>query len=610
MPDPFYDDRTTRQAKQGLLDAGLLASTLEPDVPDVIQRSWRRCLSISAPIVRVDVAYRDTVDRHGQLLDAARPVFERIGGHLAGMGVALFLSDKSGQIVLRHISDRRQRDIYDGASAAEGFDFAETSIGTNGLGTVLEEREPVFVRGSEHFNEALESLACAGVPIFKPYTRQVVGSFALACRADVANALMYGMALDVGRQIETNIASMQGDRERALARAYLTADQSRRDPVMVVSEHSALANTTGLQYLSHESHALLWDYLLTRPGSDVPTQVNVPLEGGRHEAIVQRVTGADEDATYLLRILPSPAPPPDPTRHAVRHRQRRLPPRSTAPAAGSLHPVLAIDDEIAAAARSAACLAIDGAPGTGKRTAAQNLLFGMHRAENSVVIDFGAATQGSRGWYQEAANELAAGRGVILAHVQDLPTRQVNLVKALVQQAAAARQENVWDGSPAKCSFVMTVDLSTSPAHVEMLVRQVAAIVTLPTLSAMRDQIPGIAAHMLSELPSGHHPTRLSTSALQALMRWRWPGNLTELRTTLEQVAERTPGPTVDPNHLPLHIQVAPQRRSLSGMESVERDAIISALHHAGGNRSAAATALGIGRTTLYRKLRTYQIET
>lgn len=620
MPDPFYDDRATRRAKQGLLDCGLLDSGLldsgllaraaEPGVPDVIQRSWRRCLSISVPSVRVDVAYRDAVDRHGQLLEAARPVFERIGAHLAGMGVALFLSDKTGQIVLRHISERHQRDIYDGASAAEGFDFAETSIGTNGLGTVLEERRPVFVRGSEHFNEALESLACAGVPIFKPYTRQVVGSFALACRAEIASALMYGVALDIGRQIETNIASMQGDSERALAHAYLTANQSRRDPVMVVSGSSALANTAGLQYLSNESHALLWDYLLTQPGSDVPTQASVPVEGGRHEAIIQRVTGTDEHATYLLRFLAtSTQTAPDPTGHPSGRRQRRSIPRTAIPAAGSLHPVTAIDHQLAAAA-SAACLAIDGLPGTGKRTAAKKLLHRFHNAEHPLVVDLAAAPRQSPDWYQQAANELAAGRGVILTHLQDLPPRQVNLVKALVQQAATAPPDHQPHPSPANCSLIITVDLTTSPPHVETLLRQVAAVITLPALSAMRDHIPAIATQMLSQLPTRHHPTRLSTTTLQALMRWSWPGNLTELRTTLEQTTQRKPTATISPGHLPLHIQAAVQRRTLSGIQSVERDAIIAALHHANGNRSAAANALGLGRTTLYRKLRAYQIQT
>nr|WP_241737363.1 helix-turn-helix domain-containing protein [Dietzia sp. CQ4] len=53
----------------------------------------------------------------------------------------------------------------------------------------------------------------------------------------------------------------------------------------------------------------------------------------------------------------------------------------------------------------------------------------------------------------------------------------------------------------------------------------------------------------------------------------------------------------------------AAERRRLSRIESVQRAEIVSALRESGGNRSAAATLLGIGRTTLYRKLRELGID-
>jgi transcriptional regulator of acetoin/glycerol metabolism len=51
-------------------------------------------------------------------------------------------------------------------------------------------------------------------------------------------------------------------------------------------------------------------------------------------------------------------------------------------------------------------------------------------------------------------------------------------------------------------------------------------------------------------------------------------------------------------------------RRQLAGIEAVERDAIVKALHDAAGNRSQAAAALGIARSSLYRKLKSYGIST
>lgn len=568
MADLRYDDRTTRRSKEELLRVGLFgAPTGEVAVPDVIQRSWRRCLSIAAPQARIDVPYRDAVDRQAQLVQAARPVFDRIATHLAGTGVALFLSDNNGQIVLRQVEDRRHRDVYDNASAAEGFDFSENSIGTNGLGTVIEERQPVFVRGSEHFNEALEPLACAGVPIFRPYTRQVVGSFALACRSESANPLMFGMALDVGRQIEVGIASMQGDRERALAQAYLTANQSRRDPVIVVSERSALANTAGLRDLSIESHAMLWNFLLAK-GFDAPTRQTVPLAGGQREAIVHRVAGTGEDATYLLRLLP------------VRDVPRRA--RAVEPLGGPLHPVPAVDVQLRAAARTGGCVVLDGRSGTGKSTVARAVLRRFQHATDPMLLDIASTAD----WCEQAT--AAPGRGLILTHLQDLPPAQVNRVKSLAGRGP----------------LVVTVSLADSPPHVVALVGQLATAVTLPALCATSERIPALAKAILAELPGRR---TLSSGALQALLRWHWPGNIAELRRALEHAVAQTPRSLIEAQHLPSAIRSS-DGRQYSIIELAERAAIIDALQNAGGNRTRAAAQLGIGRTTLYRKIRTYRI--
>jgi transcriptional regulator of acetoin/glycerol metabolism len=87
-------------------------------------------------------------------------------------------------------------------------------------------------------------------------------------------------------------------------------------------------------------------------------------------------------------------------------------------------------------------------------------------------------------------------------------------------------------------------------------------------------------------------------------MQWDWPRNVTELRATLAELVERVPVSVIERRHLPKHLQQAPPRRRLTLMESAERDAIIRALEATDGNKSEAAKLLGVGRTTLYRRLR------
>ena len=87
-------------------------------------------------------------------------------------------------------------------------------------------------------------------------------------------------------------------------------------------------------------------------------------------------------------------------------------------------------------------------------------------------------------------------------------------------------------------------------------------------------------------------------------MAWHWPGNLAELDHTVVLLARRARGGTVEIDDLPDELR-AP-RRALGMLESAERMAVAEALTAAGGNRSRAARALGIGRNTLYRKMREF----
>ncbi len=173
----------TAAARESLIRKGLFAEAVkEPGVPETIVRSWRRSLASAVPYDGdVKVRYVNNIDPDSLLIRAATPVLDRLEHDLADVNVAMVLSDQSGQIILRRTRDRTQTKKFDRASAAQGFDYSELSIGTNGLGTVLEEKKPVFVGGSEHYSELVADLSCAGVPIKCPISGRVLGAFSFAC---------------------------------------------------------------------------------------------------------------------------------------------------------------------------------------------------------------------------------------------------------------------------------------------------------------------------------------------------------------------------------------------------------------------------------------------
>jgi two-component system response regulator HydG len=139
-----------------------------------------------------------------------------------------------------------------------------------------------------------------------------------------------------------------------------------------------------------------------------------------------------------------------------------------------------------------------------------------------------------------------------------------------------------------------------------------------------REDIPLLAAHFLDRI-SREHGTKftLSDEALRTMMRHDWPGNVRELENSVERACALSSGPILHLGDLPttLQQQGLEARRSASSvveplpenglpevktLADLERDAILNAIRILNGDKLQAAKLLGIGKTTLYRKLKEY----
>ncbi|HCO95202.1 MAG TPA: hypothetical protein DIU00_14830 [Phycisphaerales bacterium] len=144
-------------------------------------------------------------------------------------------------------------------------------------------------------------------------------------------------------------------------------------------------------------------------------------------------------------------------------------------------------------------------------------------------------------------------------------------------------------------------------------------------LRERKEDIPLLVEQFLERYatPLGIEQPTVSGKAIELLMTYEWPGNVRELQNCLYSAITVAGGPTIEPADLPRRIyseSEAPEPTSIiSGRISLaetaaqatakaERQAINKALSETGGNREKAAEFLGIGRKTLYRKLRHYGI--
>ncbi|MGB8262163.1 MAG: sigma-54 dependent transcriptional regulator [Terracidiphilus sp.] len=146
----------------------------------------------------------------------------------------------------------------------------------------------------------------------------------------------------------------------------------------------------------------------------------------------------------------------------------------------------------------------------------------------------------------------------------------------------------------------------------------------LPALRDRREDIPLLAAHFLDRFSREHgQKYTLSDEALRTMMRHDWPGNVRELENSIERACALSSGPVLHLGDLPTQLQQqglearraaqgAPESETGSAqvttLADLERQAILSAIRALNGDKLQAARLLGIGKTTLYRKLKEYGI--
>ena len=135
----------------------------------------------------------------------------------------------------------------------------------------------------------------------------------------------------------------------------------------------------------------------------------------------------------------------------------------------------------------------------------------------------------------------------------------------------------------------------------------------IPPLKDRKEDIPLLAEHILGRLRGPYERYSITDKCMQRLLRYNWPGNVRELRNVLERsmvlCEEGALTDQVLPRELLEEEHGADSVGSALTLDAMEREHIAHVLSFYNGNRQHAAEALGIGRKTLYRKMKKYNLE-
>lgn len=136
--------------------------------------------------------------------------------------------------------------------------------------------------------------------------------------------------------------------------------------------------------------------------------------------------------------------------------------------------------------------------------------------------------------------------------------------------------------------------------------------ISLPSLQQRAKDIPALAKHFVAVFAAKtNKPVPvLQKEYLEALQQYDWPGNIRELKNVIERSVILENGNELTTSTLPFNMQHAADTKSSSfELAVVEKQHIQKVLQHTNGNKTETARLLGIGLTTLYRKIEEYHLQ-
>jgi two-component system response regulator HydG len=277
-----------------------------------------------------------------------------------------------------------------------------------------------------------------------------------------------------------------------------------------------------------------------------------------------------------------------------------------------------------------------GESGTGKELVAKSIHYsGIRKERPFAPVDcsslvptlieselFGYVKGAFTGAMQSKQGLLEAAQGgtLFLDEIGDMPVDlQAKLLRALqereVKPVGSTERRHINIRIIAATNRDLESAIRTGAFRQDLYFRLNVVQVKLPPLRERKSDIQLMVISFLEKFSDPHGPPRtISDDAMRRLIAYDWPGNVRELENAIERAVAMGSGPIVHVGDLPSNLHYpsserVPEKDELLPMEELERRAILRTLRETGGDKLAAARMLGIGKTTLYRKLKQYQME-
>lgn len=540
----------------------------------------------------------DVLAHHATLQQFAQPAIKALAGRVADKQAVVILSDASG-LVLNTFGDMQALQKAERFALAPGNLWSECGRGTNAIGTALAIDDCCEIDGKQHFLTRNQGLYCAAIPLQAP-GGQIAGVLDISGPAHFAHPHTLAWIKDAAKQIE-----------------YLWIKQSLHPEQWMMSLHHQVQGIDRAEELL----LVFSDNILMAANRVAMRQLELSAEQIGNLTFGQLFPQLEQQANQV--------PQPLTTHHQQHYFYRLRAPARTRFATAAVTPsslpfsLRESGDKLVRLMNAGVSICLQGETGSGKEYVSRALHQqsrwhqGKFVAINCAAIPEslieselfgyqpGAFTGASKNGYIGKIRE-ADGGVLFLDEIGDMPVAlQTRLLRVLQEkEVAPLGSSRSWPVNFAVISAThrnLPQRVADGSFREDLLYRLQEFSLTLPPLRNWA-QLPAFILQLWQELGAEQRGISLTPCLLDSLAQHPWPGNVRQLRSVLKVLlALADDGEKLDSNSLPAEYQQT-INEPLPALQQHDEQLIAATLQRFNGNISKTAEALGVARSTLYRR--------
>lgn len=618
---------------------------------DYIERSHQRSIRFgvdynriySTKILQGDELQKK-LEQNSDLIVTTEPFMNQLYNFVKGSCFFAILTDEEG-CILNLIGDEDVLEVAFNLEMIPGAYMNEEHIGTNAMGTALAEGTPVQVSGEEHFIKAYHRWTCSAAPI-RNAEGVIIGTLDLTGYSHLVHSHTLGMVVAAVHAIEQMLRIRKTNMKLQLAKKYMeTTIDSITVGIFTIGPKGYMKtmNKTASEMLGYTHEEIIGMRVenLVEGWNRIQDSVDEHVTYLEEEAFIK---GREEKIHCTLSAYPIVGPNKNPQGIVCTIKEikkaRKLANKITGKQAcytfdkiiGRSERFLEILKYAKKISDSPSTVLITGESGTGKEVFAQSIHNHSSRKDETFVAincgalprnlieselfgyEEGAFTGAKRGGHP-GKFEMADGGTLFLDEIGEMPLdMQTNLLRVLEEgklfRVGGTKEIEVDVRIIAATNKELRQEVEKGNFRRDLYYRLNVLPLKLLPLRERKEDIPLLIDYFMTikSLRLEKNPVPLSKESIEEMINLPWRGNIRELENMVEQIVNAE-GDYLweDSNNTKLREKLTVITKQDS-LEEVEKKHIQKVLKKADGNISLAAEVLGIGRNTLYRKMKKYAI--